>query len=123
MFAASEQGDWAVKTLQAMLAFDLLLGAGRIANGQPLSLLHRIPLHAPINGNQTCLIRNLIVVEREDGPREFRLPSGKVILVGFTGTTDAELTFAKSNGSPALIEKLRAAGFHPTMNPRRHSIL
>ena len=123
MLAASEQGDWAIQTLQAMLALDLLLGAGQIGNGQPLSLHARIPLHAPINGDQTCQIRNLVVVEREDGPGEFLLPSGNVILAGFTGITDAELAFAKSNGSPALIEKLRAAGFHPTTNPRRPSIV
>jgi hypothetical protein len=61
--------------------------------------------------------------KRDDGPQEFLLPSGKVILVGFTGITDAELAFAKSNGSAALIEKLRTAGFHPITNPRRHSIL
>ncbi len=123
IFAASEQGDWAIQTLQAMLAFDLLLGAGQLGNGGPLSLHARIPLRAPINGDESCQIRNLVLVEPENGPTEFQLPSGKVILASFTGITDAELAFAKSNGSAALIEKLRAAGFHPTTNPRRHSIL
>jgi len=37
ILATSEQGDWAIQTLQAVLALDLLLSAGRIANGQPLS--------------------------------------------------------------------------------------
>ena len=32
------------------------------------------------------------------GRRHGALPSGKVILAGFTGVTDAELAFAKSNG-------------------------
>jgi hypothetical protein len=123
VLAVSEQGDWAIQTLQAMLALDLLLGAGQLGTGQPLSLHARIPLRAPINGDQTCQIRNLVVVEREDGPGEFVLPSGKVILAGFTGTTDTELAFAKANGSAALIERLRAAGFHPTTNPHRQSIL
>jgi hypothetical protein len=88
-----------------------------------LSLHARIPLRAPINGDQACQIRNLVVVKREDGPGKFLLPSGNVILAGFTGITDAELAFAKSNGSAALINKLRAAGFHPTTDPRRSSIL
>lgn len=122
-FEASEQGDWAVKTLQHMLAFDLLLGAGRIAGAECLSLHDRIPLRAPINGKPDCQVRNLILVGREDGPKEFRLPSGEVILVGFTGITDAELAFAKANGSPALIEKLRTAGYHPVTNPGRLSLL
>jgi hypothetical protein len=122
-FAVSEQGDWAIQTLQAMLTFSLLLDAGRFPKGRQLTLHDRIPLHAPINGNQTCQIRNLVMTEREDGPQEFLLPSGKVILVGFTGITDAELIFAKSDGSAALIERLRTAGFHPTTDPRRRSVL
>jgi hypothetical protein len=79
-------------------------------------------LRAPINGEPDCQIRNLILVEREDGVQEFSLPSGEVILVGFTGITDTELAFAKANGSPALIEKLREAGFHPTTSPHRQSL-
>lgn len=46
-FAVAEQGDWAIEALQAMLAFDLLLGAGRFPNGDRFSLHDRIPLRAP----------------------------------------------------------------------------
>jgi len=121
-FAVSEQGDWAIQTLQHMLAFDLLLGAGRFPGADRLSLHDRIPLRAPINGEPDCQIRNLILVEREDGVQEFSLPSGAVILVGFTGITDSELAFAKANGSPALIEKLREARYHPVTSPHRGSL-
>jgi hypothetical protein len=122
-FAVSEQGDWAVQTLQSMLAFDLLLRAGRFANGQPLSLHARIPLRGPLNGKPNCELRNLIMVEPEHIPSEFALPSGRVLLVGFTGVTDAELNFAKANGSEALISRLRAAGHHPITNPHRPSLI
>lgn len=122
-FAVSEPGDWAIETLQSMVAFDLLLGAGRFPNGDRFSLHDRIPLRGPLNGKLDCEIRNLILVEREDGPREFLLPSGEVILVGFTGITDAELAFAKAQGSPALLEILCAAGCHPVTNPNRHSLI
>ena len=121
-FAVSEQGDWAIQTLQHMLAFDLLLGAGRYARADRFSLHDRIPLRAPLNGQPDCQLRNLILVEIEDGPQAFSLPSGEVILVGFTGMTDAELAFAKAQGSPALIEKLRFAGYHPVTNPNRKSL-
>jgi hypothetical protein len=63
-----------------------------------------------------------VLVENEGAPQEFSLPSGLVILVGFTGITDTELTFAKANGSPALIERLREAGHHPVTNPSRQSL-
>lgn len=118
--ALSEQGDWAVQTLQSVLALDLLLRAGRFPNGQPLSLHDRIPLRGPVNGRPNCEIRNLIMVEPEQIPPEFSLPSGQVLFVGFTGVTDAELTFAKANGSEALILRLRAAGYHPITNPTAH---
>ena len=121
-FAVSEQGDWAIRTLQHMLAFDLLLGAGRIPGANRVSLYDRIPLRAPLDGRPDCQVRNLILVEREDGPQDFSLPSGKVILVGFTGATDPELAFAKTHGSPALIERLRAAGYHPVTNPHRGTL-
>jgi hypothetical protein len=121
-FAVSEQGDWAIETLQAMLAFDLLLGAGRFPNGQRLSLHDRIPLRGPVNGQTNCEIHNLVLVEREDGPQHFSLPSGRVILVGFTGVTDAELAFGKSSGLAALIDRLREAGYHPITNPNRRSL-
>lgn len=122
-FAVSEQGDWAIHTLQSMLAFDLLLGTGRFPGKDRLSLHDRIPLQAPLNGQDDCQIRNLVLVEREDGPQEFALPSGEVILVGFTGITDSELAFAKLHGSPALLAELRAAGAHPVTNPRRSSVV
>lgn len=122
-FSVSEQGDWAIQTLQRMLAFDLLLGAGRFPGGDRMSMHDRIPLRAPLNGQPDCKVRNLVLVEREDGAQEFLLPSGKVILVGFTGMTDTELAFAKQHDSAALIEKLRAAGYHPVTNPHRNSLL
>jgi hypothetical protein len=121
-FAVSEQGDWAIQTLQNMMAFDLLLGAGRYPGRDRLSLHDRIPLRAPVNGAADCEIRNLVLVEREDGPQDFRLPSGEVILVGFTGITDAELDFAKARGSDALLDQLRSAGYHPVTNPNRKSL-
>lgn len=122
-FAVTEQGDWAIETLQAMLAFDLLLSVGRFPNKERLSLHDRIPLRAPLNGRPDCEIRNLVLVEREDGPQEFALPSGEVILVGFTGITDPELAFAKISGSAALIDRLRAEGHHPITDPHRRSII
>jgi hypothetical protein len=72
MLAASEQGDWAIRTLQTMLAYDLLLGAGQFANGKRLSLHDRIPLRAPINGDQTCQIRSETMV-----PRSFCFPQAR----------------------------------------------
>jgi hypothetical protein len=123
-FAVAEQGDWAIRILQSMLAYDLLLSAGRFPNAQPLAPGDRIPLRAPLDGRADCEIRNLVMTQREDAlPPSFALASGEVLLFAFTGVTDAELAFAKANGSEALIERLRAARAHPVTDPRRRSIL
>ncbi len=121
--ATVDQADWAVRALQSVLAFDLLLDAGRFPSGQRLSLHDRVPLHAPIDGRPDCLVRNLIMVEPEGFDQEFALPSGVVILVTFIGTTDAETAFARTEGTDELVERLRAAGHFPSIDPRRPSVL
>jgi len=121
--ATTESGDWAIRTLQSMLAFDILLWAGRFPGKEYLGLSDRIPLSAPLNGEAQCALRNLVMTEAEGIPGEFQLPSGKVILTGFTAISDGELIEAKQHGSPALIERLRAAGFHPVNDPHRPSIV
>ena len=122
-FAVSERGNWAIDTIQSMLAFDLLLSAGRFPNRQPVSVNDRIPLGGPINGSSDCEIRNVIMVKPEQISPEFSLPSGQVQFVGFTGVTDSELAFAKAHGSEELIDRLRAAGHHPVTNPHRRSLI
>jgi hypothetical protein len=122
-FATTEAGDWAIRTLQSMLAFDILLWSGRFPRKEFLGLNDRIPLRAPLNGDPACVLRNLIMTEPEHIPTEFQLPSGKVLLTGFTAISDAELKEAKQSGSEVLVDRLRANGFHPVNNPRRRSLV
>jgi hypothetical protein len=123
VFQSTEGGDWAVQTLMNMLAFDILLDAGRFPNSGPLAVGDRIPLRAPINGDPACVIRNLVLSTPEGIAEGFSLPSGKVSFASFTGISDAERDFAKTAGSPRLIDDLRAAGHHPVTNPQRKSLI
>ncbi len=122
-FAVSEQGDWAITTLQSMLAFDVLLTAGRFGDRRPLAVGDRIPLGGPLDGDAECPIRHLVVAEPEAIPSQFGLPSGEVRLLGFTGATDPEIKFAKENSSALLIDRLRAVGGHPVTDPRRTNLI
>jgi hypothetical protein len=63
------------------------------------------------------------MTEAEGIPTEFRLPSGKVFLTGFTAITDVELEAAKEHSSPSVIDRLRVAGFHPVNDPQRQSLI
>jgi hypothetical protein len=121
--ATTEPGDWAIRALQSMLAFDILLGAGRFPGKDYLGLNDRIPLRAPLNGDPACVLRNLVMTEPEGIPTEFQLPSGKVLLTGFTAISDGELNEAKERGSSSLVDRLRLAGFHPINNPHRRSLV
>lgn len=121
--ATTEAGDWAIRTLQSMLAFDILLRAGRFPGKQHLGLNDRIPLRAPLNGDPACVLRNLVMTGPEGIPIGFQLPSGKVLLAGFTAISDDELKEAKQSGSPGLIDRLRGAGFHPVNDPHRPSLV
>jgi hypothetical protein len=121
--ATTEAGDWAIRTLQSMLAFDILLSAGRFPGKEHLGFNDRIPLRAPLNGDRACVLRNLVMTEPEGIPMAFQLPSGKVLLTGFTAISDEELKEAKQIGSPSLIDRLRVAGFHPVNDPHRRSLV
>lgn len=118
----TEQGDWAIQTLQNMLALFLVLNDGLIPNGAPYKLHDRVPLNGPINGKPECQIRHLLLEKAVGVPEGFELPSGDAIFAGFSGITDAEQQFAKANGSAPLSDLLRAAGALQITDPHRASI-
>jgi hypothetical protein len=122
-FATTVQGDWAIRALQSMLVFDILLSAGRYPGKSPLGLADTIPLRGPLNGDPDCVLRNVIMTAAEGIPNEFALPSGKVVLTGFTALTDEELAEIRRTQSLSLIDRLRAAGFHPVNDPQRPSLV
>jgi hypothetical protein len=119
--ATTEPGEWPIRALQSMLALDLLFRTGQLPGREYLALHDRIPLKAPINGDSACVLRNLVLTEPEGIPAEFQLPSGKVLLTGFTAVSDGELEELRQGGID-LIDRLRAAGFHPVNDPHRRSL-
>lgn len=123
MFASTEQGPWAIDLLQSLLAFDLLHGAGHYPDKPPPRMGDMIPLRTPINGDPACILRGVIMTPVEGAPNEFTLPSGRVLMVGFTGVSEAELGYGRRQGAKPLIELLRNAGAHPVTDPRRTSVV
>ena len=118
-----EKAEWAISILQSLLAFDILLNAGRYPNKDVLQLYDRIPIKAPLNGNPNCLLRNLIVTKSGHFKDKFILPSGIVQLLSFTAISDCELTYAKEYGTENIINQLHELGFHPANDPFRRSIV
>lgn len=116
------QGDWAIRCLQRLLAFELSMASGQIGSGAPLGLSDRIPLGGPIDGQDGHLIQAVIIVAPANVPQEFDLPSGDVILVQFAGITDAERAFASEAGPDALFQRLEVTDF-PVTVPDRASVV
>jgi Suppressor of fused protein (SUFU) len=107
---------------QTFLAFDLLLRAGRFPGKPPLADGDRIPLRAPINGDQACVLRNILVSLAGETWPGFSLPSGEVRFLTLVGVSDAEVAYAKTGGAGALAAALSVKGYYPVTDTPRQSL-
>lgn len=121
LMETDQQGDWAIVHLRRMLVLQLLLVSERIAGKGSLGPGDRIPLEEPIDWAEGHGVQNLMPM-LGDWP-EMKLPSGTEIFVQFLGLTNAEVAFAKSQGSNALLQRLRDGGAVPVIVPDRASIV
>lgn len=120
IFQSSTQGTWAIALLQRMVAFQLLLNAGRFPGKGLLEVWHRVPLRGPIDG-KTSEINSVMFVPSRDFGGIQQLPSGYFQFLELAGITQVELDFAKKNGSDALYKLLLEANAAIT-DPVRASI-
>lgn len=114
-----ENGDWAIRFLLRMLAYDLLLAAGHFGEKPPFRLHDRIPIGGPLDGSAGTAVTNAILHAPESYPISFQLPSGKVEILQFIGVTDDEVDLSRSEGFEALRAKLLAEGNFPATNLHR----
>lgn len=118
-----EESSWAIRILQDMVAYNILLSCGRMGEKPLLDYGDRIPLKNSITPDFESKIRNLIITKPSHYQSSFVLKSGKVDFLHFLGITDAELVFGKSNGSDVLVERLKQANVYPLTDPCRESAL
>lgn len=111
-----EDAPWAIPLLQSLLAFNLLLAAGKFGDKSILGHGDRIP--QPIAPN----IAGFILWSPSHFAEEFDLVSGHVELIQAIGITAAELEYAKAHGSAALCARLDAAGASPLSDADRPDI-
>lgn len=123
VLATTEQAEWPIIRLQTALMLVLLVTAGHFPDKKSLGVNDVVPLGFGLNGDPDCVLRSLVLTTAEQIPESFTLPSGKVFLAGLTAVSDAELAFARKFGAKPLIDRLRAAGYHPVNNPARASIV
>ncbi len=112
------RGEWAIRRVQHLVAFQTLLACGRYPGRGLLDVHDRIPLRAPITPEPSELTW-LFVAEPEGYPASAQLPSGRVDFLHVVGITEAEARLARERGGGELVELLRRAGALPVTDPAR----
>ena len=117
VFMASEPGDWAIRFLLHILAYDLLLATGQLGEPRQIGVGARIPLGGAIDGISNGRLRNAFVVVPENLSKGFELPSGHVNLLTLVGITDKEFASGKAEGGDVLAARLQSTSTFPVTVP------
>jgi hypothetical protein len=116
------RAPWAMEVVAGIVAFQLLIAAGRYGDRSLVDVWDRFPPRAAFDGSDSP-ITALIVVPGEGLDSPIQLPSGRVDLLRLLGVTADELAFAKAQGTDALLEALARAGHGRVTDLSRRSVL
>ena len=105
-----------------MVAFQLLLAAGRFPGKGLLNFCQRVPLRSPIDGEDSKLTWVLLAPTVEFSAVE-QLPSGRFQFIQFVGITEPEAEFAPTLSSEELLKLLVAYRTSSFTDPARYNIL
>jgi hypothetical protein len=122
LFQCPTQARWALLLMRRMVAFQLLLAAGRFPGKGLLAVWDRIPLRGPIDGEKSQL-SSVMLAPATDFPGVQQLPSGQFQFIQFVGITENEAEYARAKGSPELFRMLVAQKAAPVTDSKRASIL
>jgi suppressor of fused protein SUFU len=115
------ESQWALLLLRRMVAFQILLAAGRFTGKAPLNVWDRLPLRAPIDGLSSALDWLLLVPPPQFAETQ-QIPSGRFDFIQFVGMTEEEAAYARANGSHKLFQLLQQSGAAPIIDPNRVTI-
>lgn len=122
MLITPVRAPWAVNVLHWLMAVQLLV-ADDVMEGGLVGYMDRVPLGVSVDPKNPSELNGLIITEPEGLPAEFALPSGKVALVQCVGVTQREMEFARTQGTPTLIDVLKHHEIYPLTDARRASAL
>ena len=121
VFESTIQGDWAIRRLWQLMAYQILLFHDRYPGHSPLATFDRLPLRSSI-WDKASEIQTLMLAPPDAGPGIQRLESGSFSLVHVVGITEAEAAYARAHDGVALLDQLRAEEAFPVTDPARQSI-
>lgn len=100
LMETNEEEMWAIDVLQTLMAYNLLLAAGKMGDFPPLDYGNRVPLALSED------IKIMMFAYPVNFPESFSMKSGRVDLLQVVGITPAELEVAKQTSSEELKEKI-----------------
>jgi hypothetical protein len=122
VFQCPEQAPWALLFMRRMVAFQLLLAAGRYPGKGLLAIWDRVPLRSPIDGKTSQLTWLLLAPATEFAGVQ-QLPSGQFQFIQFVGITEDEAEYARARGSTELFRVVLEQKAAPVTDSTRASIL
>ena len=115
--------EWAILQVQQVVAFQLLLAAGRFEGRPLLDVGDRIPLHASIEPGRDSELTWLVVTSSESELSTPQLSTGSLEFLRLVGISEAEAEFARKEGHNALLELRRSNAAYPVTNSKRPSLV
>jgi hypothetical protein len=123
LFRTTEQGSWAIRLVQRIAAFEILLAHDQFEGRGRLGFGDRVPLRGPIVPGSESSLTYLLIAPPAESPKSFQLESGEVEFVQLVGVSEGEAEFARENGPDALIQLLSDHDAYARTNPKRTSIV
>ena len=116
------QSPWAIPRLLYVMAYQLLVCAGRYPDRQPLQDYDQLPLHTTIGTEPTALTW-LMLAPPTGFPRRHETRTGWFDFSEVVGISEVEAAAARIHGGPLLVKGLQQEGFFPVTMPERKSII
>ncbi|MGD1864454.1 MAG: suppressor of fused domain protein [Phormidesmis sp.] len=116
-----QQNQWAIITLQRLLAFNILLVHGKYGAVQPLDYGSWVPLRGPIDFQDSSLTY-VVLAKPEHYSPSFKLLSGQVDFLHAVGITSTERDYAQAHSSEALIDRLKSTEAFPATDATREAV-
>jgi hypothetical protein len=121
VFQCTAQAPWALLLMRRMVAFQLLLAAGRFPGKGVLAIWDRVPVRGPIDGKNSQLTWFMLAPATDFAGMQ-QLPSGQFQFIQFVGITENEAEYARTKGGDELFRMLLAQKAAPVTDSNRASI-
>ena len=117
------QSIWAIAIMQRLVAYNILLDAGKLGEYMVLDYGTTLPLHGPINITGGSELQAVGIFYPDHYKPVFHLESGNVDLLHIMGLSIREFDFCRRESAEMLLKRLKKRGVYPMTDPSRKSVV